>query len=230
MKALLARWKTLNARYTVLSQRERLLLAAALIFGPLFIANTLLLDPLSVRKRSLTASLASERGKQAEMQTQLITLQQQAKQDPDAPKRQEQARLQATQGELDAKIQSFADSLVPPAQMNTLLEGMLARHSGLRLIGLKTLAPQSILPAPPPATGEAANKPRKAPTFDLYRHGVELRIEGGFGELQAYLNRLENLPSRLLWGQVEYRVLDYPRAEMRLTVYTLSNESTWLKL
>lgn len=230
MKALVAHWKNLNARYSALSQRERLLLAAALVFGPLFIANTLLLDPLAARKRSMTASLATQQSKYVETQTQLLILQQQAKQDPDASKREEQAKLQAAQQELDEKIRVFADSLVQPAEMNALLEGLLARQTGLRLISFKTLAPQSILPAPAPTAGEPAGKPRKPTNFDLYRHGVELRIEGNYAELLTYLSRLEQLPSRLLWGQLEYRVVEYPRAELHLTVYTLSNESTWLKL
>ncbi len=227
MKAFLARWKVLNDRYVALSRRERLLLAAALVFGPLFIANTLLIEPLSVRKRSMNSSLAAQRSSQAELQGQVASLQQQAKLDPDAAKRAEQGRLQAEQGSLDGQIRTFSDSLVHPSEMNALLEGLLVRQSGLRLLGLKTLAPQSILPALPAAE---PGKAQKKPAFDLYRHGVELRIEGTYGELQTYLSHLEKLPSRLLWGQLDYRVLDYPKAEVRLTVYTLSNESTWLKL
>jgi MSHA biogenesis protein MshJ len=227
MKALIARWKSLDSRYVALSRRERLLLAAALVLGPLFIANTLLLDPLAARKRNLTTSLASQQSLVGDVQVQLITLQHQSKQDPDAAKRQEQATLQAAQGALDAQIRAFADSLVHPAEMNALLEGLLARQTGLRLLGFKTLAPQSILPAPP---AKEPGSVRKSPSFDLYRHGVELRIEGTYAELSTYLTHLEKLPSRLLWGQLDYQVIDYPRAEMRLTVYTLSNESTWLRL
>lgn len=227
MKALIARWKNLESRYVALSRRERLLLAAALVLGPLFIANTLLLDPLAARKRNLTASLASQQAARADMQVQLVTLQHQSKQDPDAAKKQERASLQAAQGVLDGQIRAFADSLVHPAEMNALLEGLLARQPGLRLLGFKTLAPQSMLPAP---SVKEPGSVRKSPSFDLYRHGVELRIEGTYAELSTYLAHLETLPSRLLWGQLDYQVIDYPRAEMRLTVYTLSNESTWLRL
>jgi len=59
---------------------------------------------------------------------------------------------------------------------------------------------------------------------------VEIRLEGSYGQLLAYLTQLEKLPQRLLWGQLSYRVIDYPRSEMTLTVYTLSPDKTWLTL
>jgi type II secretory pathway component PulM len=52
MKALVMRWKQLEARYTKLTRRERLLLAAAVIFAPMFMVNTLLIEP---RRRASVA-------------------------------------------------------------------------------------------------------------------------------------------------------------------------------
>ena len=109
--------------------------------------------------------------------------------------------------------------------MNGLLQGLLARQAGLRLISLKTLAPQSIVAgttgAKAPAK-EAQDKPAER-VFDLYRHGVEIRLEGSYDDL-------EKLPQRLLWGELVYRVIDYPRAEIRLTLYSLSPDKAWLAL
>ena len=42
--------------------------------------------------------------------------------------------------------------------------------------------------------------------------------------------QLEKLQQKLLWGQLSYRVIEYPRAELTLTVYTLSPDRTWLAL
>lgn len=111
--------------------------------------------------------------------------------------------------------------------MNGLLESLLSRHAGLRLVSLKTLAPQSVLPVVAVKEGEA--KPAER-SFDLFRHGVEIRLEGNYGQLQAYLTQLEKLQQKLLWGALSYRVIDYPRAEMSLVVYTLSPDKTWLAL
>ena len=90
--------------------------------------------------------------------------------------------------------------------------------------------PQSVL-GEKVVTEEVAGTTRpKARSFDLYRHGVEIRLEGSYGELQAYVTQLEQLQQRLVWGQLQYKVLEYPRAEMSLTVYTLSPDRAWLSL
>ena len=76
---------------------------------------------------------------------------------------------------------------------------------------------------------EAQDKPAER-VFDLYRHGVEIRLEGSYDDLQVYMAQLEKLPQRLLWGELVYRVIDYPRAEIRLTLYSLSPDKAWLAL
>lgn len=227
----------LNQRYAALTRRERLLVAAALALGPLLIGNALLLDPQGARKRMLTESINRQNAAVDQLQAQVLSLQQQLKLDPDAAKKAELAALQVEQDKLDEQVRAFGAKLVRPDQMNGLLESLLARHAGLRLLSLKTLAPVSVLgEKSSDKAGEKTStngKPSDSAqdrVFDLYRHGVEIRLEGDFGELQAYLEQLEQLQQRLLWGQLSYRVIDYPRAEMRLTVYTLSADKAWLAL
>lgn len=226
MKELRRWWTQLNGRYVALSRRERLFLALAVVLGPLMIGNALLVDPLAGRNKAMQNSIATQSESLAEMQTQAANLQQQLTVDPDAGKKAELAALTGERDRLDEQLRQFGAALVRPEDMNGLLEGLLARHAGLRLVSLKTLAPQSVLRD---AAKEGEGKPAER-SFDLYRHGVEIRVEGSYGQLMAYLAQLEKLPQRLLWGPLSYRVIDYPRAEMTLTVYTLSPDKTWLTL
>lgn len=220
-------WSRLNDRYIGMTQRERLLVALAVVFGPLLIGYTLFVDPQSARAKGIEVTLASESANVARLQAEIASMQQQLAIDPDAGRKADLAALNAERGKLDEQLRQFSSVLVRPEQMNGLLENLLSRHSGLRLVSLKTLAPQSVLPAEPLKEGEV-----KAPerSFDLYRHGVEIRLEGNYGQLHAYLSQLEKLQQKLLWGPLKYRVVEYPRAEMTLTVYTLSPDRTWLAL
>ncbi len=227
MSAIGQRWQAIRQKYEALSRRERGLVAAALVLGPTLLGNALWLGPQTSQRKALQAKVATQEASLSQMQAQLALLQAQAQQDPDAGKKAELAALAAEQAKLDQQIRDFGAALVPPEEMNRLLERLLARQPGLRLVSLKTLAPQSVL------AGDAAKKTTEkdaARVFDLYRHGVELKIEGSYRELQAYVTQLEKLDKRLLWGSLNYRVGDYPRAEMTLTVYTLSSERTWLAL
>lgn len=220
-------WSRLNDRYAAMTQRERLLTAVAVVLGPLLIGYTVFVDPPSARARGLEATLAGEQASAVRLQAEVAGMQQQLAVDPDAGRKADLAVLMAERTKLDDQLRQFSSVLVRPEQMNGLLESLLSRHAGLRLLSLKTLAPQSVLPVAEVKEGEA--KPLER-SFDLYRHGVEIRLEGNYGQLQAYLAQLEKLPQKLLWGPLSYRVIDYPRAEMTLVVYTLSPDKLWLAL
>lgn len=226
MKNLSLTWKRLNERYATLTRRERLLVAAALVLVPLLVVETLVLDPQRARNRALERSLAQQSASVDELGSQVTSLQQRLLLDPDAGAKAEIAALKAEQQAVESELQRLGTTLVRPEEMNGVLESLLAGHAGLRLISLKTLQPQSVLGGAEAAG--AAGQP--AARFDLYRHGVELRLEGSFADLQDYLKRLEQLPQRLLWGELQYEVLAYPKAEMRLTVHTLSADRSWLAL
>lgn len=221
---------SLNARYAALSVRERRLVAVALVIVPLIVVYSLLIDPQFARAKALGRSIVQQSGALTELQGQVATLQQQLQIDPDAGAKAELASLKLEQERLDGELRKLNKTLVRPEEMNGLLESLLARHAGLRLLSLKTLAPQSVLGAKEAAADKAVAAKVEARSFDLYRHGVEIRLEGSFAELQAYLVQLEALQERLLWGQLQYKVTAYPTAEMSLMVYTLSPDRTWLAL
>ena len=67
-------------------------------------------------------------------------------------------------------------------------------------------------------------------TVTLWRHGVELVLEGSFSELEAYLAALESLPRRLQHGEMRLEVGQYPTATLTLKLYTLSLDKTWLQI
>lgn len=220
-------WSRLNDRYLALSRRERILVALALVLGPLMIGYSLFVDPQNTRLKVMETTLATDGATAARLQAEADNLQRQLATDPDAGRKADLAALNGERDKLDEQLRQFSSVLVRPEQMNGLLESLLVRQVGLRLVSLKTLAPQSVLPVEEVKEGQA--KPAER-SFDLYRHGVEIRLEGGYGQLQAYLTQLEKLQQKLLWGQLSYRVIEYPRAELTLTVYTLSPDRTWLAL
>lgn len=83
------------------------------------------------------------------------------------------------------------------------------------------------LPAPAAATAPAG---RPVAIGGLYRHGVELVLEGSYADLLGYLQAMEALPQRVLWGGVQLQVEQHPRCVLTLRVYTLSRDPNWLEL
>ncbi|MDD5295934.1 MAG: type II secretion system protein GspM [Rhodocyclaceae bacterium] len=90
---------------------------------------------------------------------------------------------------------------------------------------LATLAAMQTAGAAKPAPKEAP-----MPGDDLFLHGVELKVEGGYGDLLALLSDLEQMPQKMLWAGLKLKVQEYPRTILILKLQTLSREKTWLQL
>lgn len=90
--------------------------------------------------------------------------------------------------------------------------------------------PGAAPPVPPAATGAAAAGKAGAPPELLYRHGVELVLQGGYLDMIQYMDALEHLPGQLFWGKARMETEQYPTARLTLTLYTLSLDKNWIKL
>ena len=124
--------------------------------------------------------------------------------------------------------------------MVEMLEQMLPRHGRLRVRELRSLGRVDLLAAAPataaaPAnaatTTKAAAVPASPPAGPgLYRHGVELTIEGGWNDLLEYLHALEAAPRHVLWGGMTMKVEQHPKVVLTLRLYTLSLDRGWLEI
>lgn len=223
---LMNAWGKLAERYASTSLRERRLIAAAAILAPLLVGNALLVEPQFTRARSLGRNIEQQRTLGLDLRAQLDNLQTQLQADPDAAKKAELAAVEQRLAVADERMKALQGSLVAPEEMNALLESLLAKHAGLKLLSLKTLPPESIMPAPAPSDGKPA-APRQ---FDIYKHGVELRLDGSYLDILAYLDQLEKSDKKLLWGPLQFSVAQYPRAQLTVVVYTLSSDKAWLAI
>ena len=223
-------WLALAARYDALQLRERWLVAAAVLGGILLIGYSLFIDPAMKRAQRAERSDLEQRAQLASMQEQMTVLLS-PNQDPDVAARIELDRLKARLGALADRLMAVEGSLVPPQGVPALLEDMIGRKSGLRLLSLKTLPVSPLLEKKPDADDSGAAKTADklaASSAGLFKHGVEIRLEGSYQELAAYLERLEKSQSKLLWSSVALSAEKHPRLVLALTVYTLSLDRTWL--
>jgi MSHA biogenesis protein MshJ len=165
------------------------------------------------------------------LESQITVTKAQLQVDPDAGRKAEIARLKAALATVENNLKALEGSLVPPEQMNSLLEQLLASNTRLRLVSLKSLAPINLAAAG--KTEEAAKLPLPAAQtkeLGLYKHGVEIRLEGSYADLYAWMSQLESTQRKLLWGDVRFTVVEHPRSVLSLTVYTLSTDKAWLAI
>jgi MSHA biogenesis protein MshJ len=59
----------------------------------------------------------------------------------------------------------------------------------------------------------------------LYKHGIEVTVQGSYPALVAYLQQLERNGGAMFWGNVKLDVIGYPEATLKMSVFTLSPRS-----
>lgn len=220
-----AGWRRLAARFDAFSRRERGITAVTAIGGVLLLGYSFLIDPASIRNRGLRQSIERQSGELAQAHSQLSTLEAQLRIDPDAGKKAEIAGLKQAMQNTDRQLEKLEGSLVAPERMTVVLENLLRRHAGLRLLSFKTLPPAGLVERQP-GKGEAA----AARDFNVFRHGVEIQLEGSFADLLAYLSQLEQDRQKFLWGEMRLTVEEHPKSRLTLVLYTLSSDKTWLSI
>lgn len=227
-------WRALQRRFDQRSGRERALLIAAAVALVLMVADALWLSPA-------LAAFKAARAQQLQVQRALTGLQadtQQLQARGSSMARAQQAELTQWRQRVregDSALRRHEDALVGPDRMVELLEHWLARHGEVRVRAMRSLGRSDLLgaAAPAPAAAASAAGPARAAdttTPTLYRHGVELELEGGFADLLGYLQAMESLPQRVLWGSVHLKVEQHPRSVLTLRVYTLSRDRHWLEI
>ena len=221
-------WEKLARRFDALNPRERLMVFAAGVAIIAGLGFVLAIDGALAKHKLLAVSADKQRIDLAQLQKQNVELSRLLTQDPDAEGRAQIEDLQRRLGGYDMELRGVQQGLVPPRQMVRVLEDMLNRDSHVRLVKLRTL-PVSALVEPESGTAGGAAAKSPTPMKNLvYKHGIELTVEGGYLDLLEYQSRLEKLPWRMFFARTSVNSVEYPKVLMTITLYTLSLEEAWL--
>ena len=212
-----AAWRRLSARFDRLSLRERLLVGMGATALAGFLVYAAFLAPAELARATRAGEIARKVGELAELAVQAQSLRNQAA-DPDAAARARIDELRRQAGELDRRLGALEHDLVPPGRVAELLQRLLTPGEGLRVIAVRSLPAADLFEAKAGAQG----------TGGVYKHGVEITLQGSYAGLLDYLHRLEQVPERIYWDRVSLRADAYPQSTMTVTVYTLSLDRAWL--
>lgn len=225
-------WRKFAAKIDTLSLRERAMVFAAVVAAVLFIMNASFIDPLTTRTKTLSARMAQQQTALQALQAQILALEQK-RADPDAANLARRDAIRRQIGEIDAILKEMQSGLVSAQGMKAVLQEMLVRSPRLQLIAMRTLPVTPLIEKQ--AKAEKSGVPPAAPQAKpgageggVYKHGVQITIQGGYADLHDYLARLERQPWRMYWSRASLNADDYPRVILTVTIYTLSLDKAWL--
>ena len=213
--SLKAQWQAWADKLAALSQRERVLimLTGVVLVGS--IATYGWRDAAVVRLEQERLALSS-----AQRDLEIMDLENQGKQarlarDPDQNVRTQLAGVDEEIGKLDAALKAQTVDLIQAHEMPEVLEALLSRSANLHMVALTSLAPEPLM------AGEQR--------INLFKHGIRLKLEGGYFDVYQYLKALEALPRHFYWKQFDYQVQEHPRAVVEMEIYTLSTSKEFIR-
>ena len=227
-------WARAAAKLDAMSLRERALVFAAGAAVILFALWLVLLKPLGDRNRELATQATTQKETVVSLEAQKRELQARAAANPDAELLRQIEEVNRQLVAVDASINAMQSGLIQPDRMTALVKGVVGRAPRLQLVAMRTLPPTPLVEAK--AHAETAKPGESKPTetdrkeAGIFKHGIEITLEGRYLDLLAYAAQLERMPTRVMWNRTRIDASEYPRVTMTLTLYTLSLERTWLTI
>ncbi len=211
-------------RFEAFSLRERAMMSLAVIALMFMLWDASLMSPEEVKQKQIVAKMHD-----TNQQSEMLNLQ---IREMSAALEGGQARhinsrvteLRKLLAELKQKQKELTVEFIQPAQMAGVLRDMLAADSDLVLTRLESLGAEPLFPPSENEAGEVEGLHQPG----IFKHGMRIVFEGDYFSTLKYLQALEAMPWRLYWDNVEYHVLEYPRARVAITVHTLSLHEGWI--
>ena len=225
MKQLLQRYAD---SIDAMALRERVLFFGAVALVLVTLLQVFLLNPVLSRRTQLSAQIAQQDDETKAIQAQIQALVRPNVPDQDALNRDKIKSLRGQIAQLDRQFEEQQKQFVPPEKMAAMLENMIAKNPKLQLLSLRNLPSTGLSPGAGVPTDAAQKRAKVAGAREVFRHTVEISVKGSYFDLLDYIAALERMPQRVFWEGFELSVAQYPQSVLKLTIYTLSPEKSWL--
>lgn len=205
----------LFAAFNKLGTRERAGAIIALVVALYFLMDVVLISGETKRQKALKAEVARLDSELQGVRSEMVVVKAQLDRDPFAKDR---ATLDSYKRVIDEAAAFVAKVESDPRAVGAVLRQVLGSTPGVTLVSLKTLPVVAVTDL------KSSGGPKQAMTKSIYRRGIEISIKGNYLALLPYLEKLQNMQTRVLWSEAELDARGYPDATLKLTIHTLSSQ------
>lgn len=199
-------------------KREQYIFSVVIFVVIAWLGFIFLIEPSVEQRTALQRQVQQVTTQTQSMQQQVSAIGTQLQANPDIELNTRQRQLASRSNQLGSQLDNLAEFVAPDELLDWLQamlvdseSGTLEGDEGLTLRSFDTYAPEPFLADSPNGT--------------VYQHNVEVVLDGSYFAVRDYLQRLQDLPFGFYWQELDYQVKAYPMAEVRLRLYTLSQQS-----
>lgn len=224
-------WQSLAEKFSLLSMRERFLIAFLLIFIMVYSLYSLVLEPNYIAANQAQARLNTLTQQQQQLSFDKTELQRVLAHDPNAEIKLRIARAETELSNAEDELTLFTADLIDSKQMALVLGDVLQQAKKVKLLVIESLPATALntqSATDKDVDTQAATQPASA-DIQLYQHGLRITLTGTFFDIQTYLNTIEQLPKKFYWRIFDYQMQRYPQAEVVMEIYTLSMNKEFIR-
>jgi len=219
-----------------LTERALLFITISLVISMLILVT--LVSPLDKASAAAQKNIERQQAEKNLLEMELLTLTESLRR---TAKKSKRLHLEALKNELNntGKLAKLMEDLIPPGKIVQFVDGILSSNN-ITVVRAKNMPPVQLWPAPEKETADETEKvvslegnhpqPPSKETFTIYKHGMLLEVKGRYRALVSFFSTLEQLPWKILWGDVRLTTDGDNDSVAILIIYTLSPEKVWMGL
>lgn len=206
MTGLLSKIET---NYNLLNKNYKIFVIASL-FGMVFVIWYMMMSTLLNKMAINKGNLVKIKQGNVILKKQVEILTSKAVVDKTLEYKQKELNLQKKYNALKKEASGFQFQTMLPDEVLPRLNKILRTTSGVRLLLLHYLPEEKV---------------KNAMQNSVKRLPVEIKVEGDFFSLLNYLKKIEHDHSFIFWEEIDYKVIDYPNAVVKLKLYVITTDA-----
>lgn len=221
-------WNSYSEKFLATSVREKYLILLTGFVGITFGFFTLFIEDNLNEAERLSKKVQDLSSQNKSAQTTIDILQQSLSQDPNEPINKKIARYNKKISSLDDKLLLLTSDLINPIQMRFALIDLLKTQRNVSLLSFEVIPAEPLVLNNQTDNTEKNNKKNNHDSLTLYKHSIKLTLSGSYFQLRDYLAQLEQMKWTFFWHEFNYQLVEYPKSELTIQMYSLSTKKEFI--
>lgn len=227
-------WQQLSEKFLKLSSREMLLIFISGVVLFVMVPFTFMVEGNLVNTKENTRKIAKLTQSNKDLARSVDELSKALTLDPNQVIKEQIANLEQRLTKVDEQLLTLTEELINPIEMRQALIQLLKLQQGVSLLSFKVLPAEPLLFTAQKEPGSDINGVSSTTveteqfSSGLYRHGIQIKLSGKYFQLRDYLQQLEDLPWKFFWHDFNYQLIEYPKSELNIEIYSLSTNQEFV--
>ncbi len=236
----------LSRKFEFLLFHQKIMVCVALLVGLYVFWNVLINESLTAFRGGFVEKSRVLKDEITEMKAKINTASDTVKNNPQQGLSQQMIDAKKTGDELDKKIHDRTVSMVSPKDMNNILAQVIQKSEGLLVLKIQSMEKKLLVQIKKSDGAQSDNakndgtkstplKDDKAPAnavsknnLSVFEHGISLEMSGGYFDTLHFLKELEKHHLSVVWDAIDYEVVKYPKASIKIMMHTLGLDEDFI--